>query len=153
MATQIRQVQSDASYGSQTYSTTNLFASFNGYEAIWLGDTLVAFIAARTTDISAAHVVDVMDNCGNSWDQVPGAAVTITANGQTVMLDVWIAKNVAGCGNALSAFILSFALVETADALGAAVFDFDGAVNADSAGGVSSAAPAASPGGPSSVAR
>jgi len=152
MATQIRQFQSDASYASQNYSTTNLFASFNGFASIPQGDTLVAFIAARTSDISAAHVVDVMDNCGNSWDQVPGAAVTITANGQTVMLDVWIAKNVAGCGNALPAFILSFALDETTDALGAAVFDFVGAVNAASAGGVSSATPPASLSGPSLVA-
>jgi hypothetical protein len=97
MSIQIRQFQSDAQTNQDFYDLESYFWSGNGYAAVDAGDTLVALVVMEGFDV---HITSFTDDAGNTWEQVPGAYISVDDLTFAHTLDVWIAKNAASTASA-----------------------------------------------------
>jgi hypothetical protein len=159
MSTQIRQVWGDAQDSSLNPFTSHDFFQFVGVEA---GNTLVALVFAEVYD---ANVISFIDNYGNTWEQVPGARVTVDdglgdafgteadhtgpPTGRT--LDIWIARNaVATLPTDFTTWLhTTYTLDKTPLHTGVVVYEIVGSVDVKAVGVVNSATPGTSFAGPS----
>jgi hypothetical protein len=103
--------------GSDTF-TLFLFVEASGLESVSRGHSLVAGFVLDTN----TTIVSVMDNCGNDWEQVPGAYLH---TGQSTDVDSWWTKDIA-VAPALGNYELTVKISRSGGDLGAVVYDVVG---------------------------